>query len=104
MIKKKEQLNLVSKLRTITLTEADFNFNNKVLGKQTLHHAKINNLIAKEQYGSRKGKGAIEHALHKRLTFNIMRQMRFNGALCSNDVKSCYDHILHNPKRIKNKN
>jgi hypothetical protein len=56
IIQKKERLNLVSKLRTITLTEADFNFNNKVLGKETLRHAEANNLIAKEQYGSRKGK------------------------------------------------
>jgi hypothetical protein len=95
MIQKKERLNLVSKLRTITLTEADFNFNNKVLGKETLRHAEANNLIAKEQYGSRKGKSSIVHAINKRLTFDIMRQTRFNGALCSNDAKSCYDRILH---------
>jgi hypothetical protein len=75
MIQKKERLNLVSKLRTITLTEADFNFNNKILGKETLKHAELNNLIAKEQYGSRKGKSAVKHAIHKRLTFDIMRQM-----------------------------
>jgi hypothetical protein len=56
MIQKKERLNLVSKLRNITLTEADFNFNNKLLGKETLKHAELNNLIAKEQYGRRKGK------------------------------------------------
>jgi hypothetical protein len=24
-----------------------------------------------------------------------MHQMRYNGALCSNDAKSCYDRILH---------
>jgi hypothetical protein len=72
MIQKKERVNLVTKLRTITLTEADFNFNNKYLGKQTLEHAEANNLIAKEQYGSRKGKSAIAHAIHKRLTFDIM--------------------------------
>jgi hypothetical protein len=95
MIQKKDKINLVTKLRTITLTEADFNFNNKILGKETLKHAELNNLIAKEQYGSRKGKSAIEHALHKRLTFDIMRQTRYNGALCSNDAKSCYDRILH---------
>jgi hypothetical protein len=95
MIQKKERINLVTKLRTITLTEADFNFNNKILGKETLQHAELNNMIAKEQYGSRKGKSAIEHAIHKRLTFDIMRQMRYNGALCSNDAKSCYDRILH---------
>jgi hypothetical protein len=95
MIQKKEKVNLVTKLCTITLTEADFNFNNKILGKETPKHAEMNNLIAKEQYGSRKGKSAIEHVLHKRLTFDIMRQTRYNGALCSNEAKSCYDRILH---------
>jgi hypothetical protein len=39
MIPKKDRANLVTKLRTITLTEANFNFNNEVLGKSTLHHA-----------------------------------------------------------------
>lgn len=52
MIHKKENVDLVGKLRTVTLLEADFNFNNKVLGKETLHHAEINGLLAKEQYGS----------------------------------------------------
>jgi hypothetical protein len=88
-------VDLVTKVRTITLTEADFNFNNKLLGKTTLQHTEDNNLLAKEQYGSRKGKSAIEHVTHKRLTFDIMRQVRSNGALCLNDEKSCYDRILH---------
>jgi hypothetical protein len=95
MIQKKDKVNLVTKLRTITLTEADFNFNNKLLGKYILAHAERFNLIAKEQYGSRKGKSTINHAIHKRLTFDIMRQLRTHGALCSNDAKSCYDRILH---------
>jgi hypothetical protein len=95
MIQKKDKIDLVIKLRTITLAEADFNFNNKFLGKQTLEHAKKNNLIAKEQYGSRKGKSVIEHSVHKRLTFDIMRHLRMDGALCSNDAKSCYNRIIH---------
>lgn len=95
MIQKKAKVDLVSKLRTITLTEADFNFNNKFLGKTTISHAEKHKLLAKEQYGSRKGKNSIEHAIHKRLTFDIMRQTRINGALCSNDAKSCYDRIIH---------
>jgi hypothetical protein len=52
----------------------DFNFNIKLLGNQTLQHTESNNIIVKEQYGSRKGKSAIEHALvHKRLTFDSMQ-------------------------------
>jgi hypothetical protein len=95
MIRKKAQVDLVTGLRTVVLTEADFNFNNKVLGKMTLNHAEMTGALAKEQYGSRKGKRAIDHAIHKRLTYNILRQMRAPGALCSNDAKSCYDRIVH---------
>ena len=89
MIHKKSHEYLVTKLRTITLLEADFNFNNKVLGKETIAHAEVNNLIAKEQYGSRKQKSAIDHAFHKAVTYDIIRQHRAPAALCSNDAKSC---------------
>ena len=58
MIHKKNNSDLVTNLRTIVLTEADFNFNNKYLGKTTLYQAEKFNAIAKEQYGSRKGKSA----------------------------------------------
>ena len=95
MLHKKEDVDLVTKLRTITLLEADFNFNNKVLGRATINHAEKNNLIAKEQYGSRPGKQAIDHAVHKALTYDIIRQYRVPSALCSNDAKSCYDRVAH---------
>ena len=81
MIKKKERIERVDKLRTIALLEADFNFNNKLLGKTTLMHAEKNDLIAREQYGSRPGKSAIDHAIHKRMTYDILRQMRLPRAL-----------------------
>jgi hypothetical protein len=42
-----------------------------------------------------KKKTAIAHALNKRLSYDLMRQMKTAGALCSNDAKSCYDCILH---------
>jgi hypothetical protein len=95
MIRKKAQVDLVTGLRTVVLTEVDFNFNNKILGKMTLHHAEMTGALAKEQYGSRKGKWAIDHAIHKRLTYDILRKLRAPGALCSNDAKSCYDCIVH---------
>jgi hypothetical protein len=95
MIRKKAQIDSVTGLRTVVLTEADFNFNNKILGKMTLDHAGKTRTLAKEQYGSRKGKRAIDQAIHKCLTYDILRQMRAPGALCSNDAKSCYDRIVH---------
>ena len=95
MIKKKANINKVTKLRTIVLTEADYNFSNKKLGRDSIRHAEANDLIAPEQYGSRRGKSAIEHALNKRISYDLLRQLRCPGALCSNDAKSCYDRIIH---------
>jgi len=95
MIHKKLHEDLVTKLRTIVLTEADFNFNNKVLGRSTIYQAETCHLLPDEQYGSRPNKCAIDHVLHKRLTYDILRQMRQTGALCSNDAKSCYDRVVH---------
>ena len=59
-------------LCSVELTDADFNFNNKVL-RRAIQHAEEINDIAQEQYGSRKGKSAIDQALNKRLTYDIMR-------------------------------
>lgn len=95
MIYKRAMVDLITKLRSIVLSEADFNFNTKILGKMTLEHAEKNDLIPKEQYGSRKGKSAIDHAIHKRLTYDIIRQTRRPGGLCSNDARSCFDRMVH---------
>jgi hypothetical protein len=95
MIYKKANLDRVDKLRTIVLKEADANFNDGKLGKDMMNHAEQHDMIAKEQYGSRKGHCSIDHAVNKRLTFDLFRLYRSPGALCSNDAKSCYDRILH---------
>lgn len=95
MIQKKALDDLLSSMRTLVLLEADANFNNKFLGKATMYHAEKFNLIAKEQYGSRKGKSAIHHAVHKRLFYDTVRMHRRPAALCSNDAKSCFDRIVH---------
>jgi hypothetical protein len=52
-------------------------------------------VVAKEQYGTRKNKAAIEQCLNKRLTFDLARQLKRPLAMCSNDAKSCYDRIVH---------
>jgi len=44
----------VEKLQIIMLFEADFNHNNKWLGRATMKVAEKHNIIAPEQYGSRK--------------------------------------------------
>jgi hypothetical protein len=61
-----------------------------------LYRAEDANAVAIEQYGSRKHMSATDQSLNKVLTFDIWRQQRQRGALCSNDAKACYDRIVHN--------
>ena len=85
----------VDKLRTILLYEADFNMMNKYIGKTMMKYAEDHDLISKVQYGGRKRRAANGHALNKRLFFDKLRQTRKKGAVCSCDLKSCYDRIVH---------
>jgi hypothetical protein len=99
LLKKKDNFH-VSKLRAILLFEADFNFNNKRIGRSLMWNAEDNSWVAPEQYGSRKGHSAIDHCLNKRLSFDILRQYKQPGAICINDMKSCYDRIVHSVAAI----
>lgn len=96
MLEKKPGIRQINTLRAILLYEADFNQNNKRLGREMLHRAEKHNAVAPEQYGSRKNMSAVDQSLNKALTFDLWRQQRQRGALCSNDAKSCYDRIVHN--------
>jgi hypothetical protein len=85
----------VDKLRTIVLFDPEANQNFKFLGCTIMAHTKKHGQLAPEQYGSWKKKTAILHVLNKRLSYDILRQTKTAGAICSNDAKSCYDRILH---------
>ena len=95
MLEKQKGNFRVDKLRAILLYEAAFNQNNKKLGREMMYSAEDLRAIAKEQYGSRSRLTAIDQSLNKRLTYDIIRQKKRPGALCSNDAKSCYDRIVH---------
>ena len=95
MLEKKKGNRRVDKLRAILLYEADFNQNNKKIGREMMYYAEDLHLIAKEQYGSRKNLSAVDHSLNKTLTYDLIRQRKIPGAVCSNDAKSCYDRIVH---------
>jgi hypothetical protein len=60
-----------------------------------MYNAERNKRVAPEQYGSRKFYTAINQGLNKRLTFDVWRQKKQRGALCSTDAMSCYDRIVH---------
>jgi hypothetical protein len=89
MIPKKVDSIRADELRTIVLFEADFNFTNKDVGRKTARRAEENyNGFAEEQGGSRNNFRAVELALNKVLTYDHLRQLKWPGALCSNDLKS----------------
>jgi hypothetical protein len=60
-----------------------------------MHLAERANPLAPELHGSCKCHRAIDLALNKTLTYDIHRQLKRLGAICSNDAKSCYDLIGH---------
>ena len=93
MIPKKANSNRVDKLRTIVLMEPDFNLLNKIIGKRVMRMAEQADSIAPEQFGSRKKKSAIIHALNKQLTTDILRQDKTNFCLMILDAKDCYGRI-----------
>jgi len=82
----------VEKLR-ILLFEADFNDNNKWIGRVVMFNAKTMDLLADEQYGSHRNKAAVLQCLNKGLFYDLLWQLKKPAALCSNDAKSCYNRI-----------
>jgi hypothetical protein len=74
MLEKKPGVRQLPTLRAILLYEADFNQNNKRLGREMLYRAEDGNMVAIEQFGSRQHMSAIDQSLNKTLTFDIWRQ------------------------------
>jgi hypothetical protein len=93
MIPKRTTSLRADQLRTIVLMEADFNFLNKLAGKRIMDNAENSCSIAEEQFGSRKAKGAINHAINKQLALDIMQQEKRKFTLVILDAKGCYDRI-----------
>ena len=59
-----------------------------------MEYAEGKGILAREQFGSRKHKSAIEHAINKRLTLDISHQNKSTCIYIANDAKSCYNRIL----------
>ena len=98
ILKKAGNYNL-EKLRTLCLFQADFNHNNKFLGRTAMAHAVQKNYLAKEQY-SVPGKKCISQALNKRLLFDISRYQKGCLAMGACDLKACHDRIVHAPATL----
>jgi hypothetical protein len=100
MIMKKSGITELSGLRTIVLFPVDCNFAFKHVGREMMKVAEATHSLAPEQFGSRRHHKAIDLAVNKTLTFDILRQLKRSGAICSNDAKSCYDLIGHTPASL----
>jgi len=94
MLKKSPGNYNVKKLHIILLFEADFNCNNKWLGKAIMFNAEAVGVLADKQYGSQKQKSTIVQCLNKMLFYDIVWFWHQPAALCLNNAKSCYDHII----------
>jgi len=93
MIMKKSGVTDLSGLRTIVLFPVDCNYAFKNVGREMMKVAEAMKSLAPKQYRSRKRHKAIDLAVNKALTFDIVRKLKRAGAVCSNDAKSCYDLI-----------
>jgi hypothetical protein len=95
LLLKKSGVIMVEKLRTILLFQGDFNYLNKYIGRHMMKDGKSYEQLAWEQYGSCEENNAIDQALNKVLSFDLIRHDRMDAAMCSNDAKICYDRIVH---------
>jgi len=86
----------VGLMRTIELMAAQYNMNNKRLGRTAMRHTEKYNLLPKEQYGSRKRHKSITCLLNKVIICYVSRQVCLLLALTSNDAVKCYDYMIHN--------
>ena len=94
MLKKKAHDIRPEKLRLITLMAADFNHNNKLIGKNIMWNGENHKQFATEQFGSRKHCSAASHALNKVLTLDCNKQRKEDCVVIANDAVSCYDRIV----------
>lgn len=94
-ILKKTNVYDVDQMRLIQLMDAEFNMNNKMIGRRMMQNAEALGLIPKDQYGSRKHHRSITAALNKRITMDIWRQKRQSGAIAMIDAQGCFDRIAH---------
>jgi hypothetical protein len=95
-IPKKANILDTDKMRNICLMNPAFNMNNKEFGRRRMAYNKLHDLLADAQSGSRKRRRAAEVVLQKLLSWDLLRQKRRSGFLCSNDAMQCYDRIVHN--------
>ena len=85
----------VADMRTIQLMNSEMQANNKKIGKTGMKNAEEHMLIPQGQHGCRKEHQAIDLAMTKRWTWDLLILQRRASGWISNDAKSCFDRIVH---------
>lgn len=84
----------IERLWAIALLDSLFSHNNKMLRCRIMRTAEVSNLVAQEQYESRKFKECIDQMINKVLTTDFWPQMRQCNVICSTNLNFCYDRIV----------
>lgn len=95
MLEKIPGCNVIEKLRSILLMEADYNANNKeLIGNRMMSVVRDYGLMMEEIF-SEMGRTAEDGALSKILFYDIVCQSTLSAAISSVDAANCYDSIAH---------
>jgi len=93
---KKETSIHVSTLRTIIISEADWNTAGKIfITRRMMKSAEKSNLLPNEHLGGRKNKKSTDGGLTKRLILDNARLLQKPMAIVSTDAANCYDRMIH---------
>ena len=93
----KKQDNIkVSNIRSIIISEADWNSAGKIqVTRRMMKQAEARKLLPPEHMGGRKGRKATDGVLTKRLILDNSRITKRHMIIISTDAANCYDRMLH---------
>ena len=95
MIEKVAGCSMISKLRSILLMEADFNFANKcIFGVRMLNNVRKYDWMPEEIF-SEQNRTADDGTLAKVIFFDISGQTRRPAGVAAVDADNCFDRISH---------
>jgi len=93
---KKQNSIRVDTLRTIVISEADWNASGRIfITRKMMKQAESHFLLPSEHMGGRKNRKSITGALTKRLLIDNSRLLRKPMAIISTDAANCYDRMVH---------
>lgn len=86
----------IDKLRMIQLIEFDMNAQFGItIGRHMLWNVEDHSLFSGiPQFGARRNRQSPSASLLKRVSFDIIRQLLIDSAVCNNDLEKCYDRVL----------